>query len=189
MLQLSHLYVIKKIKQFLGEGILYFTNHVVNHIPLHFVRLGFYRIFLKFDIGSGSAIFMGTTFDTKQNFKMGNNSVINQKCRVDNRGGITIGDNVSISSEVCILTVDHDLQSSDFQSRTRLVNIEDYVFIGTRAMILPGVTLSKGSAVAAGAVVTKSVSPFTIVAGVPAKPIGRRPTNLDYRISYRRLFC
>ena len=187
--QLVKLYLINKLKKFLGEGLLYFSNNVVNHIPLHFIRLGFYTIFLQFDIGLDSAIFMGTMFDTKQNFKMGNNSVINQKCRLDNRGGITIGDNVSISSEVCILTVDHDLQSSDFQSRTRSVNIEDYVFIGTRAMILPGVTLSKGSAVAAGAVVTKSVSPFTIVAGVPAKPIGRRPTNLDYRISYRRLFC
>jgi len=51
MIQLSHLYLIKKIKQFLGEGILYLTNHVVNHIPLHFVRLCFYRIFLQFDIG------------------------------------------------------------------------------------------------------------------------------------------
>ena len=63
MIQLSHLYLIKKIKQFLGEGILYLTNHVVNHIPLHFVRLCFYRIFLQFDIGSGSAIFMETWFD------------------------------------------------------------------------------------------------------------------------------
>jgi maltose O-acetyltransferase len=181
--------LINKFKKVLGEGLLYFSNNVVNHIPLHFIRLGFYTSFLQFDIGLDSSIFMGTWFDTKHNFKMGNNSVINQKCRLDNRGSITIGDNVSISSEVCILTVDHDLQSGDFQSRTRSVNIEDYVFIGTRAMILPGVTLSKGSAVAAGAVVTKSVSPFTIVAGVPAKPIGRRPTNLDYRISYRRLFC
>jgi acetyltransferase-like isoleucine patch superfamily enzyme len=61
------------------------------------------------------------------------------------------------------------------------VLIEDYVFIGTRAMILPGVILGKGCAVAAGAIVTKSVVPFTIVAGVPAKPIGHRVENLEYR--------
>lgn len=189
MLQLSHLYVIKKIKQFLGEGILYLTNHVVNHIPLHFVRLGFYRIFLKFDIGSGSAIFMETWFDSKKNFIMGKNSIINQKCRLDNRGNITIGDSVAISAEVCILTADHDPTRSDFAGRLRYVTIEDYVFIGTRAMILPGVILGKGSIVAAGAVVTKNVEPFTIVAGIPAKPIGSRPSDLDYSVSYPRLFC
>jgi maltose O-acetyltransferase len=189
MPQFKPLNFINKIKIIFGEGLLYLTNHIVNHIPLHFIRLGFYRLFLKFDIGSDSAIFMETWFDTKDNFKIGNNSVINQKCRLDNRGGITIGENVSISAEVCILTADHDLQSYDFTGRTRPVNIEDYVFIGTRATILPGVTLGKGSAVAAGAVVTKSVPPFTIVAGVPAKPIGRRPTDLQYCISYLRLFC
>lgn len=189
MPKISPSYLINNIKKTLGEGLLYLTNHVVNYIPLHFIRLSFYRICLKFKIGSDSTIFMGTEFDTKDNLNIGNNSVINQKCRLDNRGCITIGENVSISAEVCILTADHDLQSCDFIGRTRPVNIEDYVFIGTRATILPGVTLGKGSAVAAGAVVTKSVPPFTIVAGVPAKPIGRRPADLQYCLSYRRLFC
>jgi len=188
MPKLSCLHWLAQTKQILGEGLLYFTNHVVNHIPSHFVRIGFYRVYLQFEIGSNSAIFMEAWFDARKNFKIGNHSVINQKCRLDNRGGITIGENVSISSEVCILTADHDLQSSDFTGRTRPVIIEDYVFIGTRATILSGVTLGKGSAVAAGAVVTKSVPPFTIVAGVPAKPIGMRPTDLKYLINYRRLF-
>lgn len=180
--------VRNKVSCFLIEGTLYFANHILNHIPLHFIRLHFYRVFLRFEIGSGSTIFMEAWFDTVKQFKMGKNSVVNQKCRLDNRGSIAIGNNVSISSEVCILTADHDLQSYDFKGRCRPVNIEDYVFIGTRAMILPGVTLGKGSAIAAGAVVTKSVSPFTIVAGVPAKPIGKRQTDLQYHSSYRRLF-
>jgi maltose O-acetyltransferase len=176
------------LKQFISECLLYITNHQANHIPSHCLRLAFYRAFLKFELGLDSVIFMGAQFDTIKNFKLGNNSVINQNCRLDNRGGITIGDNVSISAEVCILTADHDLQSSDFEGRTRPVIIEDYVFIGTRAMILPGVILGKGCAVAAGAVVTKNVPPFTIVAGVPAKSIGKRTTNLQYRLNYRRLF-
>jgi acetyltransferase-like isoleucine patch superfamily enzyme len=188
MLTLLKKYSVELTKQILSEGLLYFTNYILNHIPFHFVRLSFYRIVLQFDIGSDSVIFMGAWFDTKKNFKMGNNSIINQKCRLDNRGGITIGDNVSISAEACILTADHDLQSCDFVGRTRSVTIEDYVFIGTRAMILPGITLGKGCAVAAGAVVTKSVAPFVIVAGVPAKPIGKRQAELQYRLNYRRLF-
>jgi maltose O-acetyltransferase len=176
------------IKRLYFDGILYLTNRVVSRIPSHVIRLFFYRSCLGLEIGTNSNIFMDVWFDSKKNLNMGKNSVINQKCRLDNRGRITIGENVSISSEVCILTADHDLQSCDFTGRICPVTIEDYVFIGTRAMILPGVTLSKGCAVAAGAVVTKSVPPFTIVAGVPAKPIGIRPTNLQYRLSYRRLF-
>jgi maltose O-acetyltransferase len=50
-------------------------------------------------------------------------------------------------------------------------------------MILPGVTIGEGAAVAAGAVVTKDVEAYTIVAGVPAKPIGSRPRNLTYQFS------
>lgn len=131
---------------------------------------------------------MEAYFDTRKNFILGENSVINQKCRLDNRGKIKIGNNVSISAEVCILTADHDLQCSYFTGRNSTVKIDDYVFIGTRAMILPGISLGRGSAIAAGAVVTKDVSPYTIVAGIPARPIGIRSTNLKYTISYGRLF-
>lgn len=188
MLKLTKNIWLDTSKIFFSESVLYLSNHIINHIPFHFIRLGLYRGLLRFEIGSDSVILMGTKFDAPKNFKLGKNSVINQNCRLDNRGGITIGENVSISSEVCILTADHDLQSYDFIGRLRPVTIEDYAFIGTRAMILPGVTLGQGCAVAAGAVVTKSVPPFTIVAGVPAKSIGMRQTNLQYRLNYRRLF-
>jgi acetyltransferase-like isoleucine patch superfamily enzyme len=143
---------------------------------------------MKFDIGTNTSIFMGTWFDTWGNFKIGKDSVINQNCRIDSRGGVTIGDNVSISADVCILTADHDLLDPQCNGRTAPVTIGDYVFIGTKAMILRGVTLGKGSAVAAGAIVTKDVPPFTIVAGIPARPIGHRPENLDYKCNYRMLF-
>ena len=53
--------------------------------------------------------------------------------------------------------------------------IEDNVWVGTRATILPGVTLGRGCVVAAGAVVTRDVPPLVIVGGVPARPIGTRP--------------
>jgi maltose O-acetyltransferase len=180
--------VIHTINRIRLDGSLYITNRVVAHIPFHFIRLSFYRYFLKFEIDTGSNIFMEAWFDNKKNFKLGKNSIINQKCRIDNRGAIAIGDSVSISAEVCILTADHDPQSRDFSGSISPVIIEDYVFIGTRATILPGVTLGKGSFVAAGAVVTKNVDPYTIVAGVPAKPIGSRCSDLDYSASYPRLF-
>ena len=133
-------------------------------------------------------MFMDCTFDAKDGFTMGDNCVINCKCRLDTRGNITIGTHVSISQEVSILTADHHVESPRFEGSTRPVIIEDYVFIGTRAMILPGCTLGRGSIIAAGAVVTKNVAPFTVVAGVPAKVIKSRTTILDYEVSYKRLF-
>ena len=143
---------------------------------------------MGFDIGRKSYIFMDAWFDSKRGFKMGNNSVLNEKCRIDSRGGVEIGNNVSISAEVCILTSDHDPQSPQFKGRSDPVLIEDYAFIGTRAIVLRGVTVGRGAAVAAGSVVTKSVEPFSIVAGNPAREIGKRTTNLDYNIDYNRLF-
>ncbi|KKQ96441.1 MAG: Acetyltransferase, partial [Candidatus Woesebacteria bacterium GW2011_GWA1_39_12] len=69
------------------------------------------------------------------------------------------------------------------------VEIKDYVFIGPRAIILPGVSIGRGAVVAAGAVVTKNVPDFAIVGGVPAKVIGERKNkNLNYRLGRARLF-
>ncbi len=173
---------------FLGSLLILISNRVVAFVPSHTLRLLFYRLVMRCDIGLNTCIFMGAWFDTWGNFRIGKDSVINQNCRIDSRGGVMIGDNVSISADVCILTADHDLLDTEFKGRESPVIIEDYVFIGTRSMILRGVTLGKGSAVAAGSIVTKDVPPFTIVAGIPARPIGHRPKDLNYNCQYRRLF-
>ena len=176
------------LRQIGSEGLLYLANRVVARIPSHHVRLFFYRRIMLFEIGSKSYIFMDAWFDTKGGLTIGSNSVVNQKCRLDTRGTISVGSNVSISAEVCILTADHDPASPDFAGRHRPVRIEDSAFIGTRAVILPGVTIGKGAVVAAGAVVTKDVAPFEIVAGCPARKIGSRNTELLYETDYGRLF-
>ena len=88
-----------------------------------------------------------------------------------------------------IYNSEHDLESNDFTARTEPVEIEDYVFVGPRAIILPGVKVGKGAVIAAGAVVTKNVDDFTIVGGVPAKVIGERKNkNPDYKLGRARLF-
>ncbi len=171
----------------LGELLLYLTNSWVNRMPCHSFRLWWYRVAMGFEILPRATINLGTRFDCRRHFRIGKNSVVNQNCRLDPRGELTIGDNVSISEEVVILTADHDTRSSSLEGRVRAVSIEDYVWIGTRAMILPGVSIGKGAIVAAGAVVTKSVSPLAIVAGVPAKVIGERQGVFDYETYYRRL--
>jgi acetyltransferase-like isoleucine patch superfamily enzyme len=175
-------------KTFLSELRIYICNEWIATIPSHSVRNFYYRRVMKFKFEQSCAIHMHGVFDCAENLVIGENSVINAKCRLDNRGGIFIGQNVSISQEVLILTADHDVSASDFAGRSFPVTIEDYVWIGTRAVILPGVTIGKGALIAAGAVVTKDVIPYAIVAGVPAKVIKMRRTDLNYETKYRRLF-
>ena len=113
--------------------------------------------------------------------KIGDYTWINRNCTLDIRGGLTIGANVSISPEVTILTVMHDIKDAGFATADGEVVIHDRAWIGTRAMILPNVTIGRGAVVAAGAVVTKDVPDMTVVAGVPAKPMGVRDADrLDY---------
>ena len=142
---------------------------------------------MDFQLEDGASIHLGVHFDCTRGLKIGTNSVINRNCRLDPRGGIIIGKNVAIAPETIILTADHDLNTPDFLGRVRPVLIQDYVFIGTRAMILPGVTLHRGSVVAAGAVVSRDVPALEMVGGVPARPIGKRNPELSYVTKYTRL--
>lgn len=122
---------------------------------------------------------MGTRLN-RSNIKIGTTSVINRNCYLDGRGGLTIGNNVSVSPEVHLITATHDAQSKNFEYAVNAIVVEDFVWIGTRAIILPGVTLGKGCVVASGAIVSKNVDPYSIVGGVPAKKIGNRNSDLDY---------
>lgn len=170
------------------DALLYVCNRVVAVLPSARLRQFFYRHVMRLELGPGVKILSGLWLDCRGKCRIGNNSVINQDCRLDNRGGIRIGANVSISPGVHILTADHDLASPDFQGRELPVIIGDRVFIGSRAIILPGVSLGEECAVGAGSVVTGNVEPGAIVAGAPAKVIGRRPGNFRYDTSYRRHF-
>lgn len=123
-------------------------------------------------------------FFTERQIFIGNHSFINRNCYLDGRGGIEIGDNVSISPEVYIISLTHDLSDEQFGVIAKKVVIKDYVWIGARALLMQGVTLHEGCVVAAGAVVTKSFEPYSIVVGVPAKFIGRRDVKANYTLIY-----
>src|SRR5690606_26766536 len=80
-----------------------------------------------------------------------------------------------------IFTGSHDVDDPHWKLLTRRVQIDDYAWIATGAMILPGVHIGRGAVVGAGAVVSKSVPPGAIVVGNPAKPISRtRTIDLNY---------
>lgn len=114
-------------------------------------------------------------------FHVGSGCNIGFRNHIDCRRGVTIGNNVTMATEVMIWTLHHDYNDVRFGVRGGEVVIGNYCWICARAIILPGVTIGEGAVVAAGAVVTKDVAPWTIVGGVPAKQIGERQRNeYDY---------
>ncbi|HEV2028865.1 MAG TPA: acyltransferase [Candidatus Dormibacteraeota bacterium] len=173
----------------------YTTNHVVNRFPSYSVRRAWYHKVMGIEMGSGSAVQLGCylwSYGPRSNRRLktriGARSVINRGCCIDVRTGLTIGADVSISPEVAILTTQHDLNDAEFALQGQRVVIEDHVWIGMRAMVLPGVTIGRGAVIAAGAVVTKDVAPLDIVAGVPARPVGRRKLDPQYQLPHPPLF-
>lgn len=128
--------------------------------------------------GVGVNINKGVYFGSGSNICIGNNSSIEVGCQIAN--DTIIGNDVMIAPEVIIFSVGHE--TSDIGTPMRLqgnkapkpVTIDDNVWIGQRATILPGVTINKGSIVATGAIVTKDVPAFAIVGGNPAKIIKKR---------------
>lgn len=159
-----------------------FVLHVIGHVPSHHVRRFFYRL-AGMKIGAGSTLHTGARFYNPANIAIGNDTIIGEGVVLDGREKLTIGDHVDFASEVMIYNSQHDINSDDFHAISGEVEIGDYVFIGPRAIILPGVKLGKGAVVAAGAVVTKDVDPMAVVGGVPAKVIGeRKAKELHYRL-------
>jgi acetyltransferase-like isoleucine patch superfamily enzyme len=152
------------------------------------LRTFYLRKVLKIKIGRGTAIHHGCFF-SGSNIEIGSNTVIARKCYLDGRvGKITINSNVSIAPEAYILSLTHDKDSPTFSTLARPVVIEDYCWIGARVLILPGVTLGRGSIAGAGSVVTRSVDPYHVAAGNPAKVIGKRHEDLRYTLKYFPLF-
>jgi acetyltransferase-like isoleucine patch superfamily enzyme len=94
---------------------------------------------------------------------------------------ITIGKNVCINDGVKLLSASHDVQDPLWRHIKKPIIIDDYAWITTGAIILPGVTIGRGAIVAAGAVVSKNVGPYEIVAGNPAVVINKkRIEDLQY---------
>ena len=160
----------------------------IGHIPVHPIRFFFYGL-SGIKIGKGSTIHMWANFFYPPNISIGEDTIIGDHIFLDGRDKLVIGNHVDIASEVMIYNSEHDINSEDFHAEIAPVEIGDYVFIGPRAIILPGVKIGQGAVVAAGAVVTKDVLDFAIVGGVPAKIIGERKVkDLHYKLGRVRLF-
>ena len=159
----------------------YVTNHVIARIPSFSVRHAWYKRYLGLQVGEGARIHLGCYMwhfspgrVRQDRSRIGAGTWINRGVCLDLRGGLDIGEAVSISPEVLILTASHAVNDVKFRLTLAPVTIGNHVFIGSRAIIMPGVRLGRGCVVAAGAIVTRDVEPLAIVGGSPARQIGIR---------------
>ena len=148
--------------------------HCVGNVPIHHLRRLFYRL-TGMQIGEGTSIHTGLRLYNPAGIAIGKDTVIGEDAVLDGRGPIVIGSHVAFATGVMVYNSQHDIRDPQFAATTKPVHIDDYVFVGPRAIILPGVKIGKGAVVGAGAVVTKDVPPGVIVGGVPAVSIGDRP--------------
>lgn len=157
----------------------YLPNSICPHIPFWSIRKPLLKL-AKVKLGNGSFIMRKCYFMDPNRLVVGEHSHINRGCIIDARGTITIGNNVSVSHNVQLISGGHDAQSPKFMGVFKPIKIDDYAWLGVGCTILQGVHIGKGAVVAAGSVVTKDVEPFAVVGGIPARKIGERNQNLNY---------
>ena len=169
-------FIYKYLSSFLKE---YVVNDILPHIPIWSIRK---RILtsLNLKIGEKSFVMKRSYFMDVNKISIGSYTDINRGSLLDGRGTIVIGNNVSISHEVKIITGSHDLNSREFCAIYKPIIIDDYVWLGAGSTILQGVHIGEGAVVCAGAIVTKDVKPYEVVAGIPARVIKHRNKRLSY---------
>lgn len=125
-------------------------------------------------IGNGVIIFRRTELTIFENYPIiiGDNSFLNQDCIVG--PNTFIGKNVSVGHKVSFVTATHKIGDTNKRASDSVflpIKIEDGCWIGAGSIILPGVTIGKGTIIAAGSVVNKDCKSNYLYAGNPATPI------------------
>lgn len=116
-----------------------------------------------------------------KNIKIGSFTFIGSSVELASHTHIVVGDKVCINDGVKLLSASHDLEDPKWNHKKKAIIIDDYAWIATNAIILPGVHIGKGAVIGAGAVVSRNVEPFSIVIGNPCYPIDKkRVQDLDY---------
>lgn len=170
------------------NGFMRYIDFQVGLIPSHTIRNFIYREIFRLNMGKNSIIYWGAEIRAHENLEIGTGTIIGDKSLLDARNGIKIGSNVNFSSNVSIYTEQHDHRDPLFKCNSDSsfgVEIGDRAWVGPNVVILHSVYIGEGAVVAAGAVVTKDVEPYTIVAGIPAHKIADRNRNLKYNFEGR----
>jgi len=128
-------------------------------------------------VGNHVHIYPSTSFYMPWNVELGDWTSLGENVFIYSLGKVQIGEKVTLSYRTHLCAGSHDLNDPHLPLIKPPIKIADGVWIGTDAFIGPGVCIGKNAIVGARAVVTKDVAELNIVAGNPAKIIGRRNIN------------
>ena len=142
--------LLPRLTRFLAQAVF---NLLITHLPGHWLRLGWLRA-VGADVGRGVCVFRGTTVIGAEHLVLGDRVQVGFRVVLDARGGLSIAEDVLLSSDTQFLTANHNLASADFERQVAPIVIADHAWIATRAVVLAGVTVGQGGVVAAGAVAT-----------------------------------
>jgi len=174
---------------FIGKNVIIYNKNIISFDKgctikdnVHIDALSRQGIKLGRNVSIGKSAIIectGVVRNLGEGLIIGNNSNIGDFNFIAVRGKIIIGENVLIGPRVNMHAENHIIEHKDIpikeQGESRIgIIIEDNVWIGAGSIILDGVKVGTGAVIAAGSVVNKNVSPFSIVGGVPAKIIKER---------------
>lgn len=172
----------------LGGFLAFLYNDLLSKVPSRHLRHRYLSHWLG-GLRKGVSVDMHCRFLNGRKVFLGERTIVNFGTLLDGRTyTIRTGRDVSIGPCATLLTLGHDPHSPEFEDRGGSVVVEDYAWIGYGAVICPGVTIGTGAVVGAGSVVTRSVEPWTVVAGNPARKVSDRRIEPNYRLFYRPLF-
>ncbi|MBO9523187.1 MAG: acyltransferase [Nocardioidaceae bacterium] len=138
-------------------------------------------------VDPSAIVYHGMQVRAARRLRIGARTVVGQHCVLDARGGLVIGADTNISSDVQFYTAQHPWNGPGFTgAELGPVVVGERVWVGPRVTVLPGVTIGDGAVVAAGAVVTHDVPAWTLVGGVPAAHIADRDVQ-DYELATSHL--
>jgi acetyltransferase-like isoleucine patch superfamily enzyme len=150
------------------------ASNVALSLPGHRFRVWWLRVVVRAQVGERVAVQRGVRIMARGGLTIEGDTNVNRGVLLDGGGGLYIGSFVNISPEVLLLTTEHDPHSPNFEGRARAVHIGDRAWLASRSIVLPGANIGEGAVVGAGAVVRGVVDPWSIVAGNPARIVGRR---------------
>ena len=173
-------------EKILRGGVMRFAIFNIGTIPSNSLRKLIYRM-LCGRVEPNVTIHFRTEIRCPRKLRIGKGTIIGDNAILDARCGLTMGENVNLSSNVSIYTLQHDHRDPYFRcnetQKKMSVEIDDRVWLGSNVIVLPGVHIGEGAVCCAGCVVTKDVLPYTVVAGIPAKKVGVRPRVLKYEFN------
>jgi len=169
---------IKKLIESLARILVYISSF----IPVNSVKILLLKA-MGASVGNGCSIAHGLDVTSPWRLQIGNDCFIASDVILAARGGITIGDSVTISSRAQVITDSHNIDSPVFAHTRRPISIGSNSWIASGAIIAGNATVSEGTVIGAGAVLTKHSDPWSLYVGNPAKKVRERKSQTPYRLS------